>query len=103
MLMGTIVSGKVMNFITVHSVGNGIIIPTVTHSIIFQRGWLRNHQPGYVVIIHIDQPTSAEVVCIRFLRDTSIDGHLPGGFAGEYGYGSNWVPQLPSGKLSVGP
>ena len=25
---------------TFHSVGNGIIIPTVTQSIIFQRGWL---------------------------------------------------------------
>ena len=28
---------------------------------------------------------------------------FPGDFSEEYGYGSNWVPQLPSGKLAVGP
>ena len=33
-----------------HSVGNGIIIPTVTHSIIFQRGRFNHHQPDYFAI-----------------------------------------------------
>ena len=33
--------------LTCHSVGN-FIIPTVTHSIIFQRGWL-NHQAVFKV------------------------------------------------------
>ena len=35
------------NFMTFHSVGN-FIIPTVTHSIIFQRGWLK--PPSSVVL-----------------------------------------------------
>ena len=30
-----------MSFLTFHSVGN-VIIPTVTHSIIFRRGWQKN-------------------------------------------------------------
>ena len=52
-----------MNFMTFHSLGNGIIIPTDFHSMIFQRGryttnqiligilspWVENHQPEYYV------------------------------------------------------
>ena len=33
------------NFMTFHSVGNGIIIPTDFHSMIFQRARAKNHQP----------------------------------------------------------
>ena len=39
-----------MNFMTFHSVGNGIIHPTDFNSIIFQRGRAKNHQPVYVYI-----------------------------------------------------
>ena len=37
-----------MNGLFVHSVGNGIIIPTDFHSIIVQRGRYTNHQPDMV-------------------------------------------------------
>jgi hypothetical protein len=37
-----------MNGLFVHSVGNGIIIPTAFHSIIVQRGRYTNHQPDMV-------------------------------------------------------
>jgi hypothetical protein len=46
-----LVGGLEQEFYFFHSVGN-VIIPTVTHSIIFQRGWLKpptNQEWGYVM------------------------------------------------------
>ena len=41
-------SGTMDWIMTFHSVGNGTIIPTDEHSIIFQRGWWLNHQAEFI-------------------------------------------------------